>query len=177
MSRARKVWVGISVFLLVVAVVGAAFHRSILLAYHKYGLRAAKAESVRLRTQGPGRFDEFKALFRGKPWTSRDCISAAEHHAQCLVRLGFLRQAEYPIAATEFSAKDDFMRRLEEMNRTCPWWTYSVPKGGTSVVVIACPRGMADWQKKTQGLATCAEPCCTKENQFAARVTPLPDGF
>ena len=177
MSRARRVWIGVAVFLLVVAVISAAFFRSISLAYHKHALRSAKAESIRLKTRGPGRFDEFKSLFRGKPWTSRDCAAAAEHHAQELVQLGFLQRAEYPINAAEFSAKDDFMRRLEEMNRVCPWWTYSAPKGATSVVVIACARGMAEWEKRSRGLAMCLESCCATGTELAARETLLPDGF
>lgn len=173
MSRVRRVWCGISVFLLVAAVAAITFQRPIKLAYHKYALRSAKAESLRLKQQGPGPLDEFKALFRSKPWTSRECAAVAERHARELVRLGFLQRVEIAIGADDFAAKDSLMRQLDEMNRLCPWWTYSAPKGATSVVIMACARGMAKWQEKAEGLAMCAESCCSKGNQWVASTQEL----
>src|SRR5687767_16036121 len=103
MSRARRVWIGISVFLLVSAVVGGAFRHTIRLAYHKRGLQTAKANSARLKERGPGPIDELKSLFRGTPWTSLEYAAEGQRHGKALVKLGFLKQGEYAIESKEFA--------------------------------------------------------------------------
>ena len=177
MSRARRVWIGVLVFLVVAGVVGGAFRHTIKLAYHKRGLQTAKANSARLRERGPGPVDELKSLFRGTPWTSLEYAAEVRRHGEALVKLGFLKQAEYPIESGEFAAKDRMMQALEQMNGRCPWWYYSVPKGATSVVVIACARGLSEWEQKAEDLAAFEESCCSKERQLAASNLSPSEGF
>jgi hypothetical protein len=158
--------------LLVTAGAGAAFHRPIRVAYHKWRLQSAKTESARLRNEGPTRVEELRGLLRGKPWTSQEYAAVAKEHAEALVRLGFLKRAEYSIEAQELAALDELLAQLEGMKAHCPWWTYSIPKGATSVVVIGCPKGMARWQQKVEGLPLCIGDRCPKGNAFAVRSLP-----
>jgi hypothetical protein len=177
MSRVRTVTVGFLCFILVAAGASAAFQRPIRVAYHKWRLQAAKSESARLKNQGPSRIEELGALFRGKPLTSVEYSIIAESHAQSLVQLGFLQRADYRIEAEDITAIDELMRALEAMKTKCPWWTYTIPKGATNVVVIGCPKGMAQWQKKVEGLPLCVGDCCPKHNVLAARTPARPDFF
>ena len=177
MSRVRTVSIGFLCFILVAAGVSAAFQRPIRVAYHKWRLQAAKAESARLKNQGPSRMEELGTLFRGKPLTSVEYSTIAESHAQSLVRLGFLQRADYHIEAEDIAGIDELLAELEGMKAKCPWWTYSIPKGATNVVVIGCPKGMAQWQKKVEGLPLCIRDCCPKRAVFAAHTPPQPDFF
>lgn len=98
----------------------------------------------------------------------------AKEHAEALVRLGFLKRAEYSIEAQELAALDELLTQLEGMKVHCPWWTYSIPKGATKVVVIGCPKGMARWQQRLEGLPLCTGECCPKGNVFAVHTLPEP---
>src|SRR6266850_4236148 len=91
----RKTLRGIGVVCLVLAVLLVlAFSRSVRIEYHKWRLRAAKADYERLRSGEYQFTDKARELLLAKPVTWEEVRAAGKLHEQKLVEAGFLHRQE-----------------------------------------------------------------------------------
>ena len=150
MGSRRKTLRWVAVACLVLAFLFAlAFSKPVRLEYHKWRLIAAKREHLRL-SRGEHRFsDAVREILLAKPVTWADVRAAWAHHEQKLVDLGFLHRKEYYARRGQVPtrADPDFARVIDQMEKACPWWSYSVSASQSGLTVTATKEGLELWKK------------------------------
>jgi hypothetical protein len=152
-SRKRKLFIGLSLIVIVVlAAFAIIFRDELMVGYHKNRLLAAKARHWRLTTKGYNAWDHVVEVVRGKPVSADEVVQIWKRHEEALVQFGFLSRKTYVAAAGVLpsrSTSPDYNRALARMEASCPWW--SVSRVGTNFVVTACAQGFADWRAVAPG--------------------------
>ena len=136
--------------------------------YHKWRLKAAKANSARLQTEGLSGMDELQAIVRRRPMSSDDYDHLAVKHGNALVRLGFLQRLEFRIESNDALLQRRLANTLSDMNANCEWWTYHVSTPSTNLIVIGCSGGLESWKEAAQGMPLSSGSMCLVQEHWYA---------
>jgi len=126
-----------------------AFSRPVRIEYHKWRLRAAKADYERLRSGEYQFTDKARELLLAKPVTWEEVRAAGKLHEQKLVEAGFLHRQEYYARRGEVPTRGDpeFRQVIDQMDQGDPYWSYFVGQSASSLTVTATKDGLQLWEK------------------------------
>jgi hypothetical protein len=90
-----------------------------------------------------------RELLLARPVTWERVRSSWRYHEQRLVDLGFLHRREYYARRGKVPtrADPDFSRALDQMEKTCPWWSFAASESGISLTITATKEGLELWKE------------------------------